>query len=454
MRSTVRRTWTIATAGLSLLAACNTFLDSPKAVADPNNPTVATRNQLYAGVQANTFAQEEGYIPFLVCMWTQQCAGINSRFVQTDGEYGITGGTLDFTFVSIYTAGGLIGARAVESSADAAGDKLYKGIAEVNEAMIMMLAADVWGDVPYREAIASVTPVFDPQMQIYDDLLALLDKAVADLGGGGPGPGVTDLVYGGDKTKWTQAAHTLKARLYLHRVEKLGTGEYAKALAEAKLGISAPANDYLTAHSAANAERNVWQQFQSTSGFGNDLVAGAMLVNIMKAQNDPRLPQYFGPAPKGGFGGFDATLGTTDVNTVSPLGGGRASDPTFAQPVITYDENQLIIAEAAFQGGDKTTAAAAVNAVRARYSKAAIASPTLADIMTEKYIALFQNPEVWNDYKRTCLPALEPVVGHTVIPGRFLYGQTEVQTNPQPQTASDDIFARRNANDPKSCQGT
>ena len=29
--------------------------------------------------------------------------------------------------------------------------------------------------------------------------------------------------------------------------------------------------------------------------------------------------------------------------------------------------------------------------------------------MTEKYIALFQNIEVWNDYKRTCLPALAAV---------------------------------------------
>ena len=43
---------------------------------------------------------------------------------------------------------------------------------------------------------------------------------------------------------------------------------------------------------------------------------------------------------------------------------------------------------------------------------------TLADIMTEKYIALFQNTEVWNDWKRTCLPALTPAQG-TVggIPG-------------------------------------
>lgn len=450
----MKRIWAIAAAAAVVASsACSNFLDSPKAVADPNNPTVASRNQLFVGVQANTFGYYEGYVPMLVCMWMQQCAGINSRFVQTEGEYGITAGSLDFTFSGVYVGGGLLGIRSVEASADKDGDKLYKGIAEVHEAMVMMLTADAWGDVPYREAVSNITTAaFDPQMQIYDDLLALLDKAIADLNGGGTGPGTTDLVYGGDKTQWIQAAHTLKARIYLHRVEKLGNGEYAKALTEANLGISAPANDWLTQHSAANAERNVWQQFQTTSGFGQDLVAGARLVNIMKAQNDPRLSSYFGQAPNGSYGGFDATVGTTDLKTVSPMAGGRASNPTFRQPIITYDENQLIIAEASLQTGAATAAATALNTVRARYSKPAIASPTLNDIMTEKYIALFQNPEVWNDYKRTCLPALSPAVGHTVIPGRFLYGQTQVQTDPQPANQNDNITTRRNANDPNACQ--
>jgi len=449
----MRRIRTIAaTLLVASTGACN-FLDSPKATSDPNNPTVASRNQLFVGVQANTFGYEEGYVPMLVCMWMQQCAGVNSRFVQTEGEYGITHGSLDFTLSGVYVGGGLVGIRAVEASADAAGDKLYKGIAEVHEAMVMLLTADSWGDIPYREAISDKTQAaFDPQMQIYDDLLTLLDKAISDLNGPGDGPGPVDLVYGGDKARWIEAAHTLEARIYLHRVEKLGSGEYTKALTEARLGISDPDNDWLTQHSAANAERNMWQQFQTTSGFGQDLVAGARLVNIMIAQNDPRLPDYFAQSPNGGYIGFDATVGTTDLKTVSLLRGNRESDPQFRQPIITYDENQLIIAEAALQTGDPATAATAFNAVRARWSKAPIAAPTLNDIMTEKYIALFQNPEVWNDYKRTCLPALTPVVGKAVIPGRFLYGQTLVQTDPQPATDNDNITSRRNANDPAACQ--
>jgi hypothetical protein len=75
---------------------------------------------------------------------------------------------------------------------------------------------------------------------------------------------------------------------------------------------------------------------------------------------------------------------------------------------------------------------------------------TLADIMTEKYIALFQNIEVWNDWKRTCLPALTPAQG-TVggIPARLLYAQSERNTNPNVPLPSDQ--PARNWNDPNAC---
>ena len=84
------------------------------------------------------------------------------------------------------------------------------------------------------------------------------------------------------------------------------------------------------------------------------------------------------------------TTGNTAAAAISQIvGSGRTNDPTFRQPIITYDETQLIIAEAAFQTNDKATATTSLNAVRARYGKPAIASPTLNDIMTEKYIALY-----------------------------------------------------------------
>jgi starch-binding outer membrane protein, SusD/RagB family len=442
-----------AAAGLGLLAAlsaCSSYLDSPKAIADPNAPTAASINQLLSGIEANIFGQQEGPVAMLLCEWMQQCAGTAGRFVEVQGTYTITNNSFDGSFSSIYTAGGLLAIKDAEARADAIPDKQYKGVLEVLEAMDVLFGVDNWGSIPYREAAISTTPVFDPQLQIYDDLLKLLDQAITDLNGAGSGPGANDLVYSGDKTKWTQAAHTLKARVYLHLAEVRGATQYASARTEALLGISAPANDWKTVHSEATSERNMWLQFQLTS-FGQDLVAGARLVGIMQAQSDPRLPDYFGKNSTGGYGGYDVATQKT-VGEPSPIAKSNRNVPTFAQPIITYDETQLIIAEAAFRAGDIPSAAIALNNVRARYGKPVIAAPTLTDIMTEKYILLFQNIEAFNDYKRTCLPTLTPALGRSVVPGRIPYGITEVQTNPNtPADPGPTLITGRNANDPNAC---
>ncbi|MFI5238811.1 MAG: hypothetical protein ACHQQP_03290, partial [Gemmatimonadales bacterium] len=79
----------------------------------------------------------------------------------------------------------------------------------------------------------------------------------------------------------------------------------------------------------------------------------------------------------------------------------------------------------------------------------AIAGPvTLAAIMREKYITLFENIEAWNDYKRTCLPALVPANGAASLPGRMLYTNAERQTNPNVPT--DPVL---NWNDTAACGG-
>jgi starch-binding outer membrane protein, SusD/RagB family len=432
------------------LVGCSSFLDAPKAINDPNNPTAASVNQLLVGIEAQTFGDQEGPVAMIVCEWVQQCAGTAGRFVEVQGTYTITNDSFDGTFAGIYTTGGLLAIKDAEGRADAIPDKVYKGILEVFEAMKMTYTADIWGDIPYREAIVSTTPHFDPQLQVYDDLLKLLDQAITDIGGAGTGPLAYDLVYSGDKTKWIQAAHTLKARIYLHLAEVRGATQYASARTEAALGISAPANDWKTVHSTATSERNMWLQFQLTS-FGQDLVAGSSLVGIMKAQNDPRLPDYFGKNSTGGYGGYDVATQTT-VGEPSPISGSNRNDPVFAQPIITYDETQLILAEADFQAGNVPLAAIDLNNVRSRYGKPPIPVPTLSDIMTEKYIALFQNVESWNDYKRTCLPALTPALGRSVVPGRLPYGTTELQTNPNaPTDPGPTLITGRNPNDPKSC---
>ena len=452
-----------ASAGLSIvLAACSSFLDADKATRDPNLPSAATRDQLFVGAQANIFGQQEGPLAMIVCQWMQQCSGVNGRFVQQQDAYSVNAGSFDLPFQEVYSAGGLLSLRAVQASAEADGDDVYTGIAQVLEALLIGTTADIWGNIPYSEAVGDdPTPVFDDQMAVYAALQALLDEAIANIGGAGAGPGQVDLFYGstpdGDatplatqKTQWIQAANTLKARLHLHTAERLGAAAYTAARTAALAGISSPANDLRTSHTGATSERNMWVQFQGTS-FGPDLVAGKRLVDLMKSQNDPRLSEYFGTNEQGGYGGFDVTTGTTPGEEVSPLAESSRNQDNFRQPILTWEENQLILAEANFVLGNLPAAQLALNAVRQAHGKS-IVPVTLQAIMEEKYISLFQNIEVWSDWKRTCFPRLTPALGKTAIPGRLYYGQTEEQTNDNtPPSEDQNLFTVRNPNDPNGC---
>ena len=468
MTRTNRAALGVAMVATLVMGGCTDFLTGEGIDSNPNFPTEATRDQLFVAVQSAQFGEQTGSVAMLACLYMQQCSGVGGRFVATWGSYGALAGDLNSSFIQGYTGGGLVDIRQVQAGAEAVGDRVYLGIAKVWEALIVGHLADNWGDIPYREAagVADV-PIFDPQEQVYADLQALLTEAIADIESGtGDGPGAVDLVYGGDTEKWVEAAYTLKARLHMHTAERLGNAAYTAAIAAATNGISAPANDFRTFHTTATSERNIWNQF-NTSSFGPDLVAGKRLADLMVARNDPRLDDYFGRNANGGYGGNDQSGATsTPSGEISPLEGLR-NDPEYRQPILSWEENELILAEARYQvaGGGAAGVAAAqphLNAVRNRYSLPVVPA-TLENIMTEKYIALFQNIEVWQDYKRTCLPVLDPVGSATVVPGRIYYGTTEASANPNtPDTQSQlskggiagdrpGVGGFRNWNDPSPC---
>jgi len=473
------RSITVAAVSLALVlgaSGCSSFLTGDKLSSDPNNPSQATAVQLFVGVQANMFSSQENTVAMTVCMWMQQCTGVGGRFVDQYGHYVVNEFSWDGNWFQVYTGGGLIDLRKVEAAERAAGDSVFLGIARVWEAFDIGVAADLWGNIPYTEAVGgAATPKLDPQSAVYDSVQSLLSQAIVDLGGPGIGPLGNDLVYGGDKAMWIAAAHTLKARFFLHTVEAAASKAtvYGNAITQATAGIGSTAGDLSAYHSTATAERNIWYQFQTTT-FGQDVVAGKRLADIMNARSDPRLPQYFAKNALGTYGGDDPNVAQPG-NTVSPLNGlspnvsGRMC-PTastcgaFRQPLVTYQENELILAEAYNQTGNDVAALTHLNNARAVPGLSAvvgITGPALLDsIMTEKYVALFQNIEVWNDYRRTCRPALTPYNTGSVnpqwrgkIPGRLFYSGTEMNVNshipdPGTQIATNGF---RNPNDPADC---
>lgn len=455
----MRNFWstTLATALLAGgTAGCSDFLSSDDVTGNPNQPTGATRDALFVAFQAGQFGVQEYGLAQIACEWTQQCTGVQ-RFSFTRGTYNILDSDYNADWAQIYGGGGLKEIREVQASAAADNETVYVGIAKVWEAFTMGTAASIWGDIPYSQAGPdNPTPVFDDQLAIYDALQVLLAGAITDLQSGivQTGVGAADLVYGGVAANWIEAAHTLKARFYLHTAEVRGAPAYTAALADAQLGISSPANNFTSYHSQTQGEQNGWWQFHDLSGFGADVVAGQFLAELMVARSDPRLAEYFGPSDPGPYGGMSPE-GVESATGVSQLEGTRY-DPTFRQPLITWQENQMILAEANFVLSGAGAAQPFVDALRASVPLPSVPVTSLNTIMEEKYIALFQNIEVWNDYKRTCYPTITPVANPSfggAVPGRLFYAQSETNVNPNAPSVSQQLATNgfRNDNDPAPC---
>lgn len=456
---------------------------------DPNAvpEETATIDQLFTGIQVNTFFFNESQIARLASMWTQQMAGTDRQFSIHD-QYIFTEDQVDGEFASLYTGGGLVDIRRARALAADAGCRACEGILKIHEAYVFGMGASVFGDIPYSQAAdfdANPTPPLDEQAAVYTAVQTLLDEAIQDLEAGlGDAAGQAafqtlsgaDMNFAGDIDAWTAVAHTLKARFHLHWQETVSDdSRYEAALAAAANGIGTVEHNWRSVHTGASTENNLWYQFmRDRSGY---ISGGDHLIALMNGgtptdftDDDPRIGLYYSrvEVDTDGDGEADTPAYTGRSSALSGIGAGA---PTYDQPIVSCAENRFIIAEAQAALGDDGAARAAVNAALdcqeawwnsvqgevavdlqpVRDALAATADEDLFDfVMDQKYTALFLNMEVWNDYKRTCRPAITLTTDDaTDIPGRLLYGASERQTNPNIPSPSEQ--PARNDNDPNAC---
>lgn len=415
-----------AVVALGALVGCHDYLTGGDLSNDPNRPVSATNGQLLVGIEANVFGILGGDPARSTGIFAQQFTGGQSQYLSNIESYQITEDNTNGLYAGIYGGGGLVDIKKLEAGAIAAQDTVFLGVAQVYEGLLMGTAADLFGDVVYSQALAGTpNPVLDPQLSVYDSVQKVLSTAISNLqktGGTNFGPGASDLVYGGDVSKFIPLAHTLKARFYMHTAE-VRPEAYAQALAEAEQGIMSDAGNYTGAFFDASGQQNLWYQFEVIAGRSGYVIPNTNFVNLLASRNDPRRFTYFNAA---GTDLSDARL-----------------QPDFQQPFVTYDENTLIWAEAAYRTGDEGTALAKLNEERTHNglpAESVSGTALLREILTEEYIVDFQlGEEAFNLYNRTCFPNLVPTgVAGGPIPGRFYYDASERQTDtniPEPGTA-------------------
>jgi hypothetical protein len=458
-------------------AGCDDFIQGPGLTENPNSPTGATAAQQLVAVQARMSTLLEGQLARTAGIYTQQIIGSNNQQLQvTSYQYGET----DYSgfFSGFYVGGGLVAIRNVQTLAQEASDPTLVGIGKIWEGLAMGTATSIWGDIPYAEALdpAILTPKLDPQADVYARVQTVLDEGITALRGA-PTTGAcepSDLVYCATGVtrqqqinRWIAAANTLKARFYLDLAERNGNAAYTQALNAANSGIAeAPtsatqamhgqaAGDFRLFHGGTqDVDANVWAGFLTQRG--GDIRAGHTLVQLLKDRNDPRLQAYFAPNSAGGFFGLNQNNGTVG-GPASEINTAVRRQFTFRQPIITWAENQLILAETKFRLQNADAALPHVNNVRRAVGLADLTSVTLEEIMLEKYIAMFQNIAVWSDYRRTCIPRITPNGSAAEVPGRIPYGSAERNANPNVPLPSaypsgtTGAAPLRNWNDPAAC---
>src|SRR6476620_495498 len=183
MRIRIPAAFSLIAVSSMFAAGCgDSYFEGPRLNQNPNQPSKSSADQQFTGFQSFAFYTLTGDLNRLISLWMQQMAGTGRQWAGYD-QYDVTEN--DFTFGNFYTQGGLVDIRGVEEKVK--DDKFFLGVAQVWEALIMDLASDTWGDIPYSEAVTgtNVRPKLDKQLDVHNALIALLDKAIANVSAGG-----------------------------------------------------------------------------------------------------------------------------------------------------------------------------------------------------------------------------------------------------------------------------
>lgn len=394
--------------------------------------------------------------------------GITSMFVQysfgtsnqaaTMGGYNIRPADMTNFWASMYSQAGMMGTRIMMQKASVDQAPIYEGISKVLMAIYLGNTTDLWGDVPYSEAFqgaANLQPKYDKAQDLYDTVQGMLTSAISYLQQPASGTDASlsssDYFFGGDANAWLKVAWALKAR-YTLRLSNVNTNwatDVISIIESAPLMSSNSDNMALNFGTSPTANNPIYMYEEQRAGYiSNNKGFFAMLaddsldVGDGTYMGDPRSLIYQQPAGTSQYAG---------------LYYGQKDSPTV---FMTYAEEMFIAAEAyhaagnytkamdyfvkgmtasidMFKGKDATydaNADAWLAAKLATYTGGAD-SPSLQDILDQKYVALYMQTEAYNDYRRTGYPNLTPL-NAAGIPDRFPYSQDELNYNKNTPTTT------------------
>lgn len=290
---------------------------------DPNNPTTLDVSKLLPTVEINlgnalTSGATDGGISQVLEVYMHRLV------VREDpNQYGATGS--DFNIQENWTRmyiSVLTNADDIIQLGTASGDMKYVGIAEILKAYAYSQMVDIYGDVPFSQVNMLISKnifnaKFDKGSDIYPQVIALLDKGIADINDTKAAnihlPGKDDIIYYNATPSiqfdnWVRAANTIKLKLLLQQRLIKNVASDVNALISGGELISNTSQMFAMRYgpNAATDDRNPAYDDYSATQRGNYI--SPWFYETMKGYHsrilpdvvDPRIPYYFfnqiGPA--------------------------------------------------------------------------------------------------------------------------------------------------------------
>ena len=362
-------------------------------------------------------------------------------------------------FWSGYYSGPLKDIQLVVEKGVASGDPHVEGVGRIWKAWIFHIVTDLWGDVPYTEALngeSIAVPVYDPQSTVYNGLFAELTAGAGLMNSGGADFGSGDLLYANNFTRWKRFANSLRMRLAmrLSRVDPVrARAEFAAAFDAG--GFRSNSDNAFLDYPGSPYENPFYVDYLTRDDHGT---SGTM-IDVLIGLNDPRLELYAVPARRDGAyrgheNGSEHLPAGQSLSFFSRIGGFWRGANAAATPsaIMTYSEVLFLQAEAAAIGwisGDpvalymeaieanmemyRTYGAGPSSAeVEAYLAQPSVAYNGLESIHLQKWIALWMNgQEAYSNWRRVDSPTLLPGSDLLVsrIPVRFSYPDSEQSLN-------------------------
>lgn len=453
---------------LALLPSCRKSMDELNV--NPNAPQAVNPDYLftYAVVKGmGSYITNANLQYWLLMNWNMNFATLGG--VDAGKEYDSNDGK-DALWTELY-AQALINTREVQRLTAGNNYLINKNaIAAIWEVYLFSQLTDLFGDVPYSQALQGASqlnfqPVYDRQQQLYSGLINKLKQSAAALD---PAqavfPGNSDPIYKGNIQRWKQFANSLRLRLAM----RMSVADPVYAANE----VMALQNEVLLSSNADNAFfpyngeiRNPLYDLVQSGQSGGRTYPSKFLIDKLKSLNDPRIkvfaqyttesiiigaPDYEGVPNLVPAGSAIWSNYNNDASDVSKIGTWflRQEAPGM---LMTYAEVCFLKSEAVLKqwwsGDAQQLYEAGVTANMESYTGsgittaqintyiAALAPVNIEQILIQKWISFtFQNGyEAYAEYRRTGFPVLTDYSGsptnNSVFPNRLTYPASEINLN-------------------------